>query len=82
MPAPTPPTTGIGRQVLNSTDALLPLLVQKLTALTALFINTADCKAQKKSILSKLATNSATLFAVLSAAKWNDTTPTLNRFMK
>jgi hypothetical protein len=82
MPASAPPTARAGEQAINTTDALLPALVQNLTASTALFIKTADREAQKKSILSKLATNSATLFTVLSAANWTDTAPTLNRFTK
>jgi hypothetical protein len=64
----------------NPIDALLPALVQNLTASTAMFLKTADREAQKKSILSKLATDSATLFTVLSAANWRDTAPALNRF--
>jgi hypothetical protein len=61
-------------------DALLPALVQNLTASTAMFLKTADREAQKKSILLKLATDSTTLFAVLSAGHWRDTAPVLNRF--
>jgi hypothetical protein len=64
----------------DPTAALLPALVQNLTASTALFLKTAKRKAQKKSILSKLASDSATLFTVLSAAEWRDTAPRLNRF--
>jgi hypothetical protein len=81
--APADPTTGTasaGGPVLDPTAALLPALVQNLTASTALFLKTADREAQKKSILSKLASDSATLFTVLSAADWRDTTPQLNRF--
>jgi hypothetical protein len=82
VPGTAPPTDGGDGQAPNLTASLLPALVQNLTASTALFIKTADREAQKKSILSKLATDSATLFTVLSAANWNDTTPTLNRFTK
>jgi hypothetical protein len=82
QPGPGPPTVATGTQAPNLTAALLPALVQNLTASTALFIKTADREAQKKSILSKLATDSATLFTVLSASDWNDTAPTLNRFTK
>jgi hypothetical protein len=73
-------TAGAGGQALGQTAALLPALVQNLNASTALFLKTADREAQKKSILSKLAADSATLFTVLSAATWRDTTPKMNRF--
>jgi hypothetical protein len=75
-------------------DALLPALVQNLSASTTMFLKTADREAQKNDILSKLATDSATLFAVLSklatdsatlfavlsAGHWRDTAPVLNHF--
>jgi hypothetical protein len=61
-------------------DALLPALIQNQTASTAMFLKTANREAQKKDILSKLATDFATSFTALLVEHWRDTEPVLNCF--
>jgi hypothetical protein len=57
-------------------------MIKNLTAITASHLKRDAKEDKKRSMLSRLAPEAATLFDFLSAKDWNDSDPKMNPFLK